>query len=68
MAFNAAASGWVKRRVPLRRGVRLFEEAGASSPEACRLGLRWALGLGLDGLGLELGVLGLVLQGFGLGI
>ena len=68
MAFNAAASGWVKRRAPLRESMRLFVEACASSPRACRAGLEWALGFGLDSYGLRLGVLGLVLQGFGLGI
>ena len=61
MAFNAAASGCVKRRAPLRGGVHLCEEARASSLEACKLGLVWALDFGFGDYKLSLGVLGLVL-------
>ena len=68
MTFNAPTSGWAKRHAPLRGGVRLLVEARASSPRASRDGLEWALGFGLGDYKLSLDVLGLVLQGFGLGI
>ena len=75
MAFNAAASGWAKRRAPLRRGVRLFEEACASSkrlaplhPGPAEMGLEGPWALGFSDFGLGLGVSGLILQGFGLRI
>ena len=62
MTLNAAASGWPKRHAPLRWGVRLIVEAGASSNQAC-MGLclngpkSWALSYGLG-----LGILGLALK------
>ena len=55
MAFNAAASGWAKRRAPLH-------------PRPAEMGLDGPWALGFSEFGLGLGVSGLILQGFGLRI